>query len=151
MIDSDDILYNTFTCMGFSKELQTSMNELILYAVNTYIDYAINDKDLDTTNLKEDNLDDIAKIYFCYSLELIYSGVYPDTYQILMQSYYESKMVSLSGVDNLDAIRVQMLFVLYSSKILHSGNNEDFLEVANQFASNRLFDVNYYKSIILNW
>lgn len=150
MIDRDDILYNTFTCMGFSKEIQKSMNELILYMVDVYIDYTINDNDLYGNNLKEDNIDDIVKIYFCYSLELMYSGVFPDTYQILMQSYYESKMESLAGVDNLNAIRIQMLFVLYSSKLLHSGKKEEFLEVANQFISNRLFDVSYYKNILIN-
>lgn len=150
VIDRDNILYNTFTCMGFSEELQASMNELIKYVVETYIDYAVKGNELDSSDLKEDNVDDIAKKYFCYALELMFSGVFPDTYQILMQSYYESKMASLAGADNLDVIRIQMLFVLYGSKLLHTGNREMFLEVANQFASNKLFDVNYYKNIMLN-
>ena len=59
-------------------------------------------------------------------------------------------MASLAGADNLDTIRIQMLFVLYGSKLLHTGDREMFLEVANQFASNKLFDVNYYKNILLN-
>jgi len=135
--------------MEFSEEIQASMNELIKYVVDTYIDYAVKGKELDSSNLKEDSVNDIAKKYFCYALELMFSGVYPNTYQILMQSYYESKMDSLAGVDNLNAIRIQMLFVLYSSKILHTGDREMFLEIANQFASNKLFDVNYYKNILL--
>lgn len=48
------------------------------------------------------------------------------------------------------AFTIQMLFVLYSFKILHTGDRGMFLEVDNQFAPNRLFDVNYYKSILLN-
>lgn len=144
MIDKKNILYNTFTCMGFSEEIQRSMNELILYMIDTYIDYAVKGNDL-----KEDHAGDMAKAYFCYALDLMFSGVYPETYQILMQNYYESKMASLSAADHSDAIRLQMLFVLYGSKLLHEGKREEFLEVANQFASNKLFDLSYYKSILL--
>lgn len=150
MIDEDNILYNTFTCMGFSEELQKSMNELIIYVVNTYIDYAVKGKDLDISSLKDENTDDIAKIYFCYALELMFSGVFPETYQILMQNYYEAKMDLLAGTDKLGDIRIQLLFVLYASKLLHAGDRDMFLEVANQFASNRIFDVNYYRNILLN-
>lgn len=106
-MDRDNILYNTFTCMGFSEELQASMNELIKYVIDTYIDYAVKGNELDSSDLKEDNVNDIAKKYFCYAFELMFSGVFPDTYQILMQSYYESKMASLVGADNLDAIRIR--------------------------------------------
>lgn len=53
-------------------------------------------------------------------------------------------MASLAGADNLDAIRI------HGSKLLHTGDREMFLEVANQFASNKLFDVNYYKNIFLD-
>lgn len=136
--------------MGFSEELQATMNEIIKYVVDTYIEYVVKGNELNNSDLKEDNVDDIAKKYFCYAPELMFDGVFLDTYQILMQSYYESKMASLAGADNLDAIRIQMLFVLYGSKLLHTGDREMFLEVANQFASNKLFDVNYYKNILLN-
>lgn len=149
MIDNDNILYNTFTCIGLSEELQKSMNELIIFIMSTYIDYAVKGNDLSSNDLKEDNASDIARIYFHYSLELMFSGVFPGTYQVLMQNYYESKILSLSQAENLDAIRLQMLFVLHGSKLLHSGKREEFLEVANQFASNRVFDVDYYKNILL--
>lgn len=149
MIDRDSILYNTFTCIGLTEEAQKSMNELILFVTEAYIDYAVKGNDLGSNDLKEDQASDMAKIYFLYSLELMFSGVFPDTFHILVQSYYESKMLSLTGTENLEAIRMQMLFVLYGSKLLHSGKREEFLEVANQFASNRIFDVNYYKNILL--
>lgn len=114
MIGEKNMLYNTFTCLGFSEELQQSMNELIVYM-----------------------------------LDLMLSGLYPEGYQIMMKSYYETKMVSLASVENVQDIRIQMLFVLYGAKLLHEGNRERFLEVANQFASNKLFDASYYKNILL--
>lgn len=149
MIGEKNMLYNTLTCLGFSEELQQSMNELIVYMLDLYIAYYMEGKEPDSSNLKEDNANDIAKAYYCYALDLMLSGLYPEGYQIMMQSYYETKMASLASVENVQDIRIQMLFVLYGAKLLHEGNRERFLEVANQFASNKLFDASYYKNILL--
>lgn len=151
MIARDNKLYNTFTCLELSEELQKSMNELIIYITESYIEFVVKGNDLNNKDLNESNPNDIAKIYFHYSLEMMFSGVYPDTYQIMMQNYYESKMLLLisSKVDNLIDIRIQMLFVLYGCKLLHMGKREEYLEVANQFASNRIFDIDYYKEILI--
>lgn len=50
----------------------------------------------------------------------------------------------------LDDIRIQMLFVLYGCTLLHSGRREEYLDMANQFASNRIFEYDSYKNILLN-
>lgn len=152
MISEDNVLYNTFTCLKFSEKLQTSINDLIIYITDSYIEYVLKGNEISKEELSNNNIDDIAKIFFLYSLDMMFSGVYPDTYQIMLQNYYESKMLSifLSQSDNINDIRVQMLFVLYGSKLLHMGKREEYLEVANQFASNKIFDLEYYKDIMID-
>jgi hypothetical protein len=138
--------------LKFSEKLQTSINDLIIYITDSYIEYVLKGNEISKEELSNNNIDDIAKIFFLYSLDMMFSGVYPDTYQIMLQNYYESKMLSifLSQSDNINDIRVQMLFVLYGSKLLHMGKREEYLEVANQFASNKIFDLEYYKDIMID-
>ena len=148
MTFESDVLYNSFSCMNFTDEEQKAVNDIVIYSVNTYIDYFYKGKNLKVFKADLDIEKNIAKSFFIYTLDLMLSGVFPETFNILTQNYYESKMQLLTTEDNIEVVRVQMLYVLYTSKLLHQRKINDFLDVANQFASNKLFDADYYKKTI---
>lgn len=146
MISENDILYNTFSCMNFSEETQKAINDIVIYSINAYIDY-YKGKSLEDLKREIDAEKNVAKSFYIYTLDLMLSGVFPETFCILTQNYYESTMQLIETQENIKTIRIQMLYVLYSSRLLHENNVNRFLEVANQFVSNKLFDVDYYKRI----
>ena len=144
MKNENNELFNSFTCIGFSTEKQKAMNELILFMLDKYIDYMIHGGDVTCGALCEDKDEDIPKMFFLYGMDLLLSGLFPEAYHILMQNYYDSKMSSLEGRKKFDDIRLQMLFVLQASLLLHEGRRKRFLEIANQFASNGLVNKKEY-------
>ena len=128
MKNENNELFNSFTCMGFSAEQQKVMNELIIFIIDKYIDYMIRGKEVTCDALCEDKDEDIPKMFFLYAMDLLLSGLLPEAFRILMQNYYDSKMSSLEGRKNFDDIRLQMLFVLQASLLLHEGRRKRFLD-----------------------
>lgn len=143
MVDRSGELYNSFECMDFSEDLQKSINDLALYMVDSYVEISEKGGEINETGT------DLPKRFFGYALKLIFSGIYPETFEVLIQNYYESAIIKLLGDDDIESIRIRMLLVLQCSKLLHSGNKEQFLEVVNQFSSNRIFNISFYRGLLL--
>ena|GEM_PF-1968690 len=145
-------LYNTMECLELSDKMQNSVNEIIIYCTGLYIKLSNDRKeilDIDK-HLDESNFKNVAKNYFNYSMKLLTDGIKLDLFEAIMQNYYESKMLSLVSNKStyeehtLDCVRLQMLFVLYSSKLLYLDEKDEYLYLTSQFASNEIFDEYIY-------
>ena len=146
----DNLLYNAMECLELSDEAQNSVNGIIIYCTELYLELYNGRKkiiDIDE-HLDESDPDNIAKNYFNYSTKFLVDGIKLDLFEVIMQNYYESKMLSLvsNKITNkqymLDCIRLQMLFVLHSSKLLCANEKKEYSYLVGQFTSNKFFHDN---------
>ena len=137
------------------EKTQYTMNEIATYSTEIYIESFINAKDLYNENLDECSFNNIAKNYFHFAMKLIWGGTLPTLFEIMMQNYYESKMLSLSSSNEMEAnilicVRLQMLFVLQGSKLLHMGKRDEYINFAQQATSNLVFKSEDYRKILIS-
>jgi len=139
-------------CVNYIAKKQISLDKLIVYMTETYIESHFNLDPQELYNFSETGMNfmllknDKALRFFDFGFMLIEYGTDPSLLNIMMQNTYEI-IIENAQENELINLRLQLLFLKYAIQLLHKCDYKDYYDLINLLSSNKI-NVQQYESAL---